>query len=166
MYSTLAAATLLLAAAAGDLRDYRIPNGLIFIGYAAGSFYSYLRLGRTFFPTFVFDAVWPVVLLYVLFYIGALGAGDVKLFSVVSVFVGFSAMKTLLPLAFFIGGAAAAVKMLYSGDLIYRMSHLFSHVSRCIVTKKPVPYVPVGKCRELHFSLSILTAFLITEVMS
>lgn len=162
MYAYLAGAAICACACAGDIRDYKIPNGLILLGYAVGSFYTYLSQGSRFFPAFAWNALWPLLLLYFLFYIGALGASDVKLYScLTSIVFNSKAALAMIALSFFIGGVFALVKMLSAGDLLFRLSHLFAHVRLCILKKKPLPYVPVGRCRELHFAISISISYII-----
>ena len=59
----------------------------------------------------------PVIMLYLFYLIGVLGAGDIKLFSVIG---GFTNLKTLTDcvLAAFVAGAVIAVlKMLYMRNL-------------------------------------------------
>ena len=161
MYAYLAGAAICACACAGDIRDYRIPNGLILLGYAVGSFYTYLSQGSRFFPAFAWNALWPLLLLYFLFYIGCLGSGDVKLVSaLIPLLMNNKAGLYTIALAFFIGGAAALVKSLVAGDLLFRLSRLFAHVRLCILQKKPLPYVPVGRCRELHFAISISISYI------
>ncbi|MEE3481913.1 MAG: prepilin peptidase [Lachnospiraceae bacterium] len=162
MYAYLAGAAICACACAGDIRDYKIPNGLILLGYAVGSFYTYLSQGSSFFPAFAWNALWPLLLLYFLFYIGCLGSGDVKLVSVlIPLLMNGRAGLYMIALSFFIGGIFAFVKMLFAGDLLFRLSHLFAHVRLCILQKKPIPYVPAGRCRELHFAISISISYII-----
>lgn len=161
MYSYLVGAAICAGACAGDLRDYKIPNGLILLGYAAGSFYTYLRVGSRFFPAFALNALWPLILLYFLFFTGAVGSGDIKLISVLSSFLRPPATLRLIILSFAIGAVFALAKMTAAGDLTFRLTHLRQHVFACAVQRKLVPYVSVGRCRELHFAVSISISYLI-----
>ncbi|MBR5637379.1 MAG: prepilin peptidase, partial [Pseudobutyrivibrio sp.] len=72
-----------------DARDYKIPNELIILGYAAGlclNIQSFQLIGIY---LFIIKALGPVLILYLLYQIKGLGAGDIKMFSVMSTLVGF-----------------------------------------------------------------------------
>ena len=104
-----------LAAAFTDLRWRRIPNWLTLpalpIGLAAQTVYG--------------DGFWQGLLgalagfaaLLALFLVGAGGAGDVKLFTVVGSFVGIRNLVAVFVLVAFIGGVAAVVVSLRAGAL-------------------------------------------------
>jgi prepilin peptidase CpaA len=104
-----------LIAAVTDLRSRRIPNWLtapaLPIGLAAQTVYG--------------DGFWPGLLgalagftaLFVLFAIGAGGAGDVKLFAVVGAFVGIGNLLAVFVLVALIGGVAAVAVALRAGAL-------------------------------------------------
>jgi prepilin peptidase CpaA len=104
-----------LIAAATDLRTRRIPNWLTFaalpVGLAAQTIYG--------------DGFWQGLLgacggfavLFALFAIGASGAGDVKLFTVVGSFVGIRNMLMVFVLVALIGGIAAVAVSLRAGAL-------------------------------------------------
>lgn len=166
LYTYLVGAAICAGACAGDIREYRIPNGLILIGYAAGSFFTYLREGSSFFPAFAKNALWPILFLYFLFFIGALGSGDVKLFSVASTFLGPVLTLRLIVLSFLLGGLLALIKMLAAGDLFFRLAHLRQHVSLCFFRKQIIPYVSCGTCRDLHFAVPITISYVLIILFS
>jgi len=104
-----------LIAAATDLRSRRIPNWLTFaalpVGLVAQTIYG--------------DGFWQGLLgacggfaaLFILFAIGASGAGDVKLFTVVGSFVGARNLAAVFVLVAIIGGIAALAVSLRAGAL-------------------------------------------------
>ncbi len=72
-----------------DARYYRIPNQLIVLGYAA-SFCLNITANPTAsgITTFIVRALAPVLILLILYILGGLGAGDIKLFSLIATVVG------------------------------------------------------------------------------
>jgi prepilin peptidase CpaA len=104
-----------LVAAATDLRSRRIPNWLTLpalpVGIAAQTIY-----GDGFWQG-VLGAGGGFALLFVLFALGALGAGDVKLFAAVGSFVGIRNLAVVFVLVGLIGGLAAVVVALRAGAL-------------------------------------------------
>ena len=55
----------------------------------------------------------PVIVLYLLFQLRALGAGDIKLFSVVGAYVFTYELINIMSLAFLFGGVIGASKMAF-----------------------------------------------------
>jgi prepilin peptidase CpaA len=104
-----------LIAAWTDLASRRIPNWLTFpalpIGLVAQSVY-----GDGFWQGLL-GAVGGFAVLFVLFAVGANGAGDVKLFTVVGSFVGIRNLAVVFVLVAVIGGVAAVMVSLRAGAL-------------------------------------------------
>lgn len=63
----------------------------------------------------------PVIVLYLFFLIGALGAGDIKLFSLIGGFVNLKELITCMIAAFVLGAVWSVVKMLVNGSFISSM---------------------------------------------
>lgn len=106
---------IVLTAAVTDLRSRRIPNWLTLpalpVGLIAQTVY-----GEGFWQGLL-GAVGGFAALFVLFAIGAGGAGDVKLFTVVGSFVGFHNLGVVFVLVAIIGGVAAVFVALRAGAL-------------------------------------------------
>jgi prepilin peptidase CpaA len=102
-------------AAATDLHSRRIPNWLTLpalpIGLAAQSVY-----GDGFWQGLL-GALGGFALPFILFAIGAGGAGDAKLFAVVGAFVGIRNLGVVFVLISVIGGVAAVCVALQAGAL-------------------------------------------------
>ncbi len=71
-----------------DARDYKVPNTLIALGYITGAYINVASFGVKGIAFFLIKGLWPILLLYILFLARGLGAGDIKLFSVMSTMVG------------------------------------------------------------------------------
>jgi prepilin peptidase CpaA len=102
-------------AAVTDLKSRRIPNWLTLpavpIGLVAQTIY-----GEGFLASF-YGACAGFVALLALFAIGAGGAGDVKLFTVVGSFVGIHNLLVVFVLVALLGGVAAVIVALRAGAL-------------------------------------------------
>jgi len=79
----IVAYVLLLIAVGMDVRSMRISNRLILIGLAYSLIQRFICDGMGGFLTGLILISLPVILLYLLFLAGALGAGDIKLFSLI-----------------------------------------------------------------------------------
>ena len=159
-------ATIAAAACISDLQDHKIKNPLILTGYAAGFWYIIFRQGFPGIAPFFGRALLPIVLFYILFVIGVLGAGDIKLFSVLSTFLTLKETGTLIILSFVLGAAGALFKMLSTNELLARIAYFSSYASLCIRQRKLLPYARAGKNSVIHFSVPIFISFILTEVIS
>lgn len=131
----------LLAAVIEDFREYRISNRLIAFGLlcglacrivwqgAAGLFYGLINISI------------PVILLYLLFQLRVLGAGDIKLFSVTACYFSLYQIVGLIVTALMFAAAVGVCKILYR---------------KCRGT-----YDWKAKT-QIHFSIFILASFLVT----
>ena len=105
--------TLLTVANMFDARDYKIPNELIILGYAAGlclNIQSFQLIGIY---LFIIKALGPVLILYLLYQIKGLGAGDIKMFSVMSTLVGVELTTEVMIMSVMLAGIAILLLILY-----------------------------------------------------
>ena len=159
-------ATIAAAACITDLQDQKIKNPLILTGYAAGFWYIIYRQGVPGIPIFFVRAILPIAIFYILFVIGVLGAGDIKLISVLSTFLTLKETCTVVFFSFVLGAIAALFKMLLNRELWARIAYLSDYASICIGERKLLPYQRIGKNSTIHFSVPIFISFIITEVIS
>lgn len=118
---------LLLLSAYADLKTDRIPNGFILLGILIGLCGS-LCTGRTFLGI-IGSVSLAFLLLYPLYKIGALGAGDVKLFMMIGSFCAAEEFLIILAGAFVIGAVFSLVKLLAEHNGRERLYYLFSYMS-------------------------------------
>lgn len=123
----------LVAAMICDLKNYRIPNNLIALGYVAGCYLNILSLGLKGILVFCMNAGISIVVLYVLFLLHALGPGDVKLLSVMATVVGLHDMLMITTISLVLGAAVGLfriIQRLVKGGKLFEMTHM--HYSICI----------------------------------
>jgi len=101
-----------LIAAIMDIRFQKISNRLIVTGLGVGLIRRLWLEGSAGFLTGVIQIMLPVIFLYLLFLIGALGAGDIKLFSLIGVFVNLKELATCVIVAFVIGAIWSLVRII------------------------------------------------------
>ena len=130
---------LLIGAVHTDMIQTRISNRLIVLGLTLGFFFRFMTEGSKGILFFVVNSSIPVILLYLLFQMHALGAGDIKLFSMVGAFISTEQLLKLMGLAFCVGA------MLGIGKIIYQFIFLKTEI---------------GKLTKIHFSPAILIAYL------
>lgn len=102
-----------------DLHRGKIKNEIILLGYLLGLI-SLICQGR---PEKLFYALsgllFPIVLLYPIFLIRGLGAGDIKLFSVIGCFLSYKDTFYCILLAFLIGGIISLFKLFFLKVLLH-----------------------------------------------
>lgn len=130
---------LLIGAVHTDMIQTRISNRLIVLGLTLGFFFRFMTEGSKGVLFFVVNISIPVILLYLLFQMHALGAGDIKLFSMVGAFISTEQLLKLMGLAFCIGALLGIAKIIY----------------RFIFLK-----TEIGTLTKIHFSPAILIAYL------
>lgn len=121
---------MLFLAAMADLKTDRIPNGFIVIGILTGLISSYWH-GPGLSSSMV-SMLLAFLLMYPLFKIGTLGAGDIKTLIMAACFLRVREFLTVLAAAFVIGAAICAGKLLAEHNGKERLLYLLSYVSEVI----------------------------------
>lgn len=153
---------LLTVAAVGDVRTGRISNWLILSGLGMGLSYHIWCEGPIGIIAFCVHAGVPVVLLFFLFLMRALGAGDIKLFSMISSIYSFREWCLCLAAAFVIGALWALVRMVRLHNLNRRLLGFFLYI-RTLFSERSFFAYPFGakeKDNTLPFSVAILLGYL------
>ena len=154
---------LLSSAAAMDIQSGKIRNRLIFTGLAAGFFFQVAEAGWKGAGVFLRNVSIPVILCYLLFLMHALGAGDIKLFSVIGGIWDLHILKLTIIISFLVAAGMSLWKMLYHHNLISRLCILGKYLYQVIVTFQ-LPEYPKGdqgKQHIIHFSIAIFIGFLV-----
>ena len=80
---------LLIAAVIQDFDCMKVSNRLILVGLALGIFFQVIQNGPVAIVRVLPNIIFPVIVLYLLFLMRCLGAGDIKLFSVIGACINF-----------------------------------------------------------------------------
>ena len=152
---------LLCLAVLADLKTDRIPNGLIVLGIMIGvSDNLWYRLDLLQPAVSMFLAF---IIMYPLFKIGALGAGDIKVFIMVGSFVEVKEFVVILVSAFVIGALLSLIKMLIEHNSKERICYFLSYVSDVARTRKWKMYgeymvqdYQLYRRNKIHFTVPIL----------
>ncbi len=136
----LAVYVLVLIATAMDIKYMRISNRLILIGLGIALVRRLFCEGISGVLTGIFQISFPIIILYLLFLIRALGAGDIKLFSVIGGFVNFKVLVWCMIYAFIAAAVFSLGKVLYSA-----------------IKEKE------SKLHKMHFSVAILIGLILAH---
>ena len=123
-----------------DFGNEKISNRLIVSGLIWGLAFRLLGEGSAGIVHFLVNISIPVIFLFLLFQMRALGAGDIKLFSVAGGFLTIQQLVYLIPTAFVVAAVIGVGKLIY--------------------LKRP-PCIWSGKGTIIHFSIAILIGYFI-----
>lgn len=152
--------TVLFPAVCWDLRTGKIPNWLVAIGLCLGLGYRMAEKGPGEAVFFFLDAFWPIALLYIFFYIKAIGAGDIKLFSVISTFLPPGLMIKVIIVSFFVGAGVACYRIIKNREVYSRTKCLYDYVLLCAQSKKILYYSTLNKKSSyIKFSACIFLGY-------
>lgn len=152
---------ILITAIVTDVRKGRISNRLMIAGLLAGIILQTAAQGAAGVGTWLSGVSIPVILCSILFFMRALGAGDVKLFSVIG---GLSDLKTIwycMLFAFVAGAVLACLKMVRKRIFWSRIFCFRDYIQRVFIFGKLLPYDELtGEERQqadhvMHFSVAI-----------
>lgn len=165
---------LLLLAMHKDFKSYKISNHLILSGFIIGLIFNLYEAGWMGVVIWFLGVMIPCILLFSLFLLKVLGAGDIKLFSVVGGFYGTSFVLKSILVAFIIAALMSVIHLVKYKQVFYRLHYLVNYIQTAyqrdnlshqgINKKKIVPYYDVkrdGYDGVIHFSVAILAATLI-----
>ncbi|MCM1121129.1 MAG: A24 family peptidase [Eubacterium sp.] len=152
---------LLCLAALADLKTDRIPNGLIVLGIMIGV--SDHLLYRLDLLQLAVSMLFAFAVMYPLFKIGALGAGDVKVFVMIGSFVDVKAFIMIIAAAFVIGAVFSLIKLLTEHNGRERIGYFLSYVSDVARTREWKIYgeymlqdYQLYCSNKIHFTVPIL----------
>lgn len=128
------------AAVLSDLRTYKIKNSIhivfVFTGLILNFYYSGIAGARE----VLLSVLLPVVLLFPLFALRMLGAGDIKLLGSIGAVMGFSFVAGAMLYSFLCGGVIALVLIAVRKNGMERVKHIAGYMKSCFLTLSLLPY--------------------------
>lgn len=112
-----------------DLRTYKIPNLVNAVGAATGIFFNIILFGVEGIKNSFLGIVCPIIMLYIFFAVGVIGAGDIKLLAGIGSFISKKIIYIIL-LAFIIAGLYSLTVV-----LIKIFKRLISKDNRYVLSK-------------------------------
>ena len=145
-----------------DFKCDRIYNGWILFGILAGLFFHML-VGEWYgVCSAVIPMLIPFVLLYPIYKIGALGAGDIKLFITSGSFLKTEQLIHVIVVSFMIAALFSLMKMISEKNGKERMRYLLSYLLETCKTREWRLYDEICiqdthtyKSNKIHFALPI-----------
>ena len=149
------------AAVLCDLGRGRIPNALILAGLGMGFIYQAVSDGFAGIVLFLGGVFLPVLVFGPLYYFRMIGAGDIKLMSVIGAFTGPAACFSCMIWSVMAGGILAAALVLYHHNLFRRIGCFADYVREYRRTGRWEPYLArTDEQSRFCFSVPVLISLL------
>lgn len=112
---------------------------------------------------FLLNASLPVVLLYLLFLMRALGAGDIKLFSMIGGIWDIQVLMITIAVSFLAAAAMSFCKILYYRNFISRLRIFKEYIEQAVLCRRILKYPQESQGNQhiIHFSIAILIGYAI-----
>lgn len=130
---------ILFLAAWSDMKNKKVSNFLILLGIGFGFTFEVHENKLIGVWYFIRNISYPIIILYLLFLMHALGAGDIKLFSVISSFMGIKAVTICILISIFIGGFLSLIKIVKFRKE-YKLWEFYYYLKDLLILKKIKPY--------------------------
>lgn len=155
-------AVVLLIAVSMDFSFYRIRNELIFAGITAGIALWIPTISIQSSGSLLAGVLLPVVICWIPFRMHGLGAGDVKLFSVIGCLNGGRDVVYCICFSFLLAAGISLGRLLSRRQLISSLLKCFQYFQEIVTKGKLTPYPGKDDSdHRFHFSISILFGYLI-----
>ena len=149
-----------------DFKSGKVRNYWILFCLMTDFWYLLFVRGAGGIPGFAAGVCLPVLLLFPLFYLRMLSAGDIKVFCVLGGVMGAGRLLPCMMVSFAAGAVLSLVLMLKNHCLVQRFRYLGEYLGKCRREGKLLPYRNPGqghwkKGEQIHFTVPILVSILL-----
>lgn len=145
----------LIIAVVQDFKALRVSNRLILMGIVVAIFYRLISSGWKSALCMIPNLIFPVIVLYLIYLAGAIGAADVKLFSLVGCYFNFEELVMCMITAFIWGALMSVVILLKDGNTVEKLSASAQYIMD-MVRGDFKSYPNSKESSKIHFSFEIL----------
>lgn len=153
----------LVIVVAEDIKSYTIKNSFIIIGIIGSFLLSNVPMTLETLMQWSLGVIVPIIVLFLLYIGRGLGAGDIKVFSVIGGMFGVHFVIQVIIYAFFLAAVLSVVKLIHQNNIKNRLQCLAKYIQEVIQEKKIVPYYIKerdGTNCVIHFTIAIFGAFI------
>lgn len=120
---------LLLAASLYDMKERKIPNFLILVGWLLALIFRFLQEGRTGILSCVLAVFITVTVCFPVFLLRAVGAGDIKLLTLISAMHGWKHLLQTTIIWLILAGALSVVILIRNHLVAERLRYLWFYLT-------------------------------------
>lgn len=144
-----------------DIRTKRVSNRLVVFGWLVGFVSNLAMYGWAGSIYFFIRMMVPVLIFYLFFLMRVLGAGDIKLFSVISGFIGLRELAEIIVYSFLAGAVFSLIVLIHNRNLPARLIYVSDYIKTVLVTKSIPKYdcESDGKQNVIPFSAAIFAGY-------
>ncbi|MCR4842043.1 MAG: A24 family peptidase [Eubacterium sp.] len=152
----------LSAAVASDIGGKRVSNELIVLGWFTSLLIRLAECDSFHLGRYLLDTTVPIVVLFLLFSLHALGAGDIKIFSMVGSFTGISFCFYVIWFSFLLAAVYAVLRLAFEGRLLSRITGNARYLFNALKGREKNLYEwkVDGRGTWVRFSVPILISYL------
>lgn len=150
--------TLVVMAVINDLHSYKVRNKITLTFAIIGIVYNISFYGLQNFYSTVLGLTVPFLILFPLYAVKIIGAGDIKLFCSIGTFLGLKLILMDIAYSFFAGAVIASVIMLTRKNAFSRFKYFFTYIKCCLLCMKVMPYADLTAQQDgtkMHFTIPI-----------
>lgn len=145
-----------------DLQSQQIDNVWILIAAILGFGYQVFHPGGRGVLAYVLGCGIPLLILWIFFRFRMLGAGDIKLLSVLGGIMGREAILACMFWSLLFGAVFSVAILSTCGSWLSRLNYFTDYVRKYLMTGTREPYrVSRGEAEHLHFSVPVLLGVLL-----
>jgi prepilin peptidase CpaA len=149
----------LITAALQDIFAGKVTNRLIATGLVTGLVFQVMEHGAWGIWFFLGNISVPIVLLYLLFQMRALGAGDIKLFSMTGGILTIGELCRCMVYTFLAAGLAAFFVLTFDRDRRRKLFGAMCYLAGIFRTKTIIPYRVTKESGKGHFAFAVFILF-------
>ncbi|MBO5373506.1 MAG: prepilin peptidase [Lachnospiraceae bacterium] len=150
---------LLIIAVAQDIRSGKISNRLIAAGCMIGFFVQLIEYQISGVYYFLRNISVPVILLYLLFQMRVLGAGDIKLFSMIGSILTIQELYRCMMIGFLASGIGAGFCLVFRKNWRLHLIHAVHYLYTLFKNKEVSSYIPLEEAETWKFAFSVPILF-------
>ena len=154
LWTVLVMSVLALTALAFDIRRGKIPNLLTFSGLTAGLLAAALGWGTVSLPACLAGICLPFLVLWPLFVLRMMGAGDIKLLMALGAVAGYPGIARLFLWSVISGSVIALVRMFLAKSFGSRLGRFGAYVREALSQGRLAPY-PGRADREARLPFAV-----------
>lgn len=143
-----------------DIRTWRVPNSYIVLCSITAIYLLYNQMGAWGCVCFLGRFLLTVGFLFPIYLVGGLGAGDIKLFGVISALMGVRDALWLIIVSIVIGASMGVLRWIRKKQLVSKGSHLVALGKKCFIDRQISAVFQNAKQGEkIHFTVCIFIAY-------
>lgn len=151
-----------------DLYTYKVKNRITFSFAIIAIVYnlSFHGLNGLYFA--VLGLIVPFIILFPLYYLRMLGAGDIKLFCSLGALIGLKLIIYSILYSFICGAFIAIAIMLVRKNSLQRLKYFIGYIKNCILCMKLIPYeaeISKSNGSKMHFTVPIAMGTMLTFLL-